>query len=95
MRSFLPAVAVASAVPTQHCRGTITSLNDVAPAVNRTRDNIQSFAVPTGKTFELDLLAGTVVHLRASSSRFSDTAPAWSLTLCRTHSVSSLGAFIE
>ncbi|TNY19518.1 hypothetical protein DMC30DRAFT_302080 [Rhodotorula diobovata] len=76
MRSFLPAVAVASAVPTQHCRGTITSLNDVAPAVNRTRDNIQSFAVPTGKTFELDLLAGTVVHLQGDVSSARQTGRA-------------------
>ncbi|KAJ8597205.1 glycoside hydrolase family 28 protein [Rhizopogon salebrosus TDB-379] len=45
------------------CVGTISSLNDVSSAVKCTTVNINGFIVPAGKTFVLDLLAGTTVNI--------------------------------
>jgi len=53
----------------KRCTGTIASLKDVAAAVKCQTVNIKSFTVDAGKTFELDLVDGAVVNLRASPSR--------------------------
>ncbi|KAG0703397.1 glycoside hydrolase family 28 protein [Suillus ampliporus] len=54
-----PAATAASS----SCVGTISSLNDVSSAVKCTTVNINAFTVPAGKTFELQLLAGTTVNV--------------------------------
>lgn len=45
------------------CTGTISSLSDIAAAVKCTTVNINSFTVPAGQGFEIDLLDGTTVNL--------------------------------
>ena len=45
------------------CTGTISSLSDVSSAVECTTVNINSFTVPAGETFELDLADGTTVNM--------------------------------
>ncbi|KIP07777.1 glycoside hydrolase family 28 protein [Phlebiopsis gigantea 11061_1 CR5-6] len=47
----------------QACTGTISSLDDVADAVECTTVNINSFTVPAGETFNLELLTGTTVNV--------------------------------
>ncbi|OJA14240.1 hypothetical protein AZE42_11557 [Rhizopogon vesiculosus] len=47
----------------RRCVGTITSLSDVSNAVECTTVNIESFTVPAGKTFTLNLLDGTTVNV--------------------------------
>lgn len=63
----------------RRCTGTISSLDDVAAAIKCTtvnfscphaafadlaaQVNIESFTVPDGKTFELELLEGTTVNV--------------------------------
>ena len=46
------------------CTGTISSLDDVSDAVKCTTVNINSFTVPAGETFNLDLASGTTVNMR-------------------------------
>ena len=45
------------------CTGTISSMSDVSSAVKCTTVNINSFTVPAGETFELDLAEGTTVNM--------------------------------
>ena len=45
------------------CTGTISSLDDVDDAVECTTVNINSFTVPAGETFNLDLADGTTVNM--------------------------------
>ena len=45
------------------CTGTISSLDDVDAAVECTTVNINSFTVPAGETFNLDLADGTTVNM--------------------------------
>lgn len=61
----LPLVAAAPA-----CTGTIASMSDVAAAVKCTTVNINSFTVPAGQTFNLDLADGTTVNLSMTTSCF-------------------------
>ncbi|KAK7027348.1 hypothetical protein VNI00_015311 [Paramarasmius palmivorus] len=49
------------------CTGTISSLDDVTDAVKCTEIDIESFEVPAGQTFELDLTQGTTVNIRRLS----------------------------
>ncbi|CDO68615.1 Glycoside Hydrolase Family 28 protein [Trametes cinnabarina] len=46
------------------CTGTISSLDDVDDAVKCTTVNINSFTVPAGETFNLDLADGTTVNMQ-------------------------------
>ncbi|KAH9851064.1 endo-polygalacturonase PG1 [Lenzites betulinus] len=46
------------------CTGTISSLDDVSAAVKCTTVNINSFTVPAGETFNLDLADGTTVNMQ-------------------------------
>jgi polygalacturonase len=46
-----------------NCVGTISSLSDVSAAVQCTTVNINTFTVPAGKTFSLNLLQGTIVNV--------------------------------
>lgn len=63
--AFVPFIVAAPAAT--DCTGTISSLDDVAAAVKCTTVNINSFTVPAGKTFELDLASGSTVNLRMNS----------------------------
>lgn len=45
------------------CTGTIASLDDIDDAVECTTVNIESFTVPAGETFEIELADGTTVNL--------------------------------
>ncbi|KAL4248574.1 glycosyl hydrolase 28 family protein [Abortiporus biennis] len=54
---------VNAASAASHCTGTISSLDDVDAAVACTTVNINSFTVPAGKTFNLDLATGTTVNM--------------------------------
>ncbi|KAJ7609153.1 endo-polygalacturonase PG1 [Roridomyces roridus] len=45
------------------CTGTISALTDVAAAVACTIVNVNSFTVPAGQSFTLNLLAGTTVNI--------------------------------
>ncbi|KIO31155.1 carbohydrate-binding module family 1 protein [Tulasnella calospora MUT 4182] len=47
----------------KRCTGTISSLSDVAAAVECTTININSFTVTAGETFDLELATGTTVNL--------------------------------
>jgi polygalacturonase len=63
---FARLIAVRSAVlsnQTTACTGAISSLDDVDDAVKCTTVNINSFTVPAGKQFNLDLTSGTTVNL--------------------------------
>ncbi|GAA6036195.1 hypothetical protein JCM8097_006828 [Rhodosporidiobolus ruineniae] len=65
--ALLPTVALAGHSEhknrlNKRCTGTIKSLDDVKSAVKCTDVRLESFTVPAGKTLELDLLDGTVVH---------------------------------
>ena len=64
--AFVPFIVAAPAAT--DCTGTISSLDDVDDAVKCTTVNINSFTVPAGETFELDLATGTTVNLRTSGS---------------------------
>ena len=46
-----------------NCIGEISSLSDVNSAVNCATVNINSFTVPAGETFSLNLLDGTTVNV--------------------------------
>ena len=61
--AFVPFIVAAPAA--SDCTGTIASLDDVAAAVKCTTVNINSFTVPAGKTFDIKLLDGTTVNMRA------------------------------
>ena len=50
------------------CTGTIASLDDVDDAVKCTTVVINSFTVPAGETFNLDLADGTTVNMGALGS---------------------------
>lgn len=67
-RSLLASfVMVASVIgnpaPAATCTGTISSLNDVAAAVKCTNVVINSFTVPAGQMFNLNLASGTTVTM--------------------------------
>ncbi len=57
--------AVVARPAARACTGTISSLDDVDDAVECTTVNINSFTVPAGETFNLDLADGTTVNMRA------------------------------
>ncbi|ORY88355.1 polygalacturonase [Leucosporidium creatinivorum] len=64
--STLATLAVARDTPRRigrRCTGAISSLDDVDEAVKCTTINIESFTVPVGETFDLDLLDGTTVNV--------------------------------
>ena len=67
--AFVPFIVAAPAAT--DCTGTISSLDDVAAAVKCTTVNINSFTVPAGETFNLDLADGTTVNMRTSLPRTS------------------------
>lgn len=56
---------IAASVRSSDCTGSISSLDDVDDAVACTTVNINSFTVPAGETFNLDLLTGTTVNMCA------------------------------
>lgn len=56
-------IATVTKASSSSCIGTISSLNDVSSAIKCTTVNINAFTVPAGKTFELQLLAGTTVNV--------------------------------
>jgi polygalacturonase len=60
---FTLAKAVPQATSSGNCVGTISSLSDVSAAVQCTTVNINTFTVPAGKTFSLNLLQGTIVNV--------------------------------
>ncbi|KAI0777508.1 endo-polygalacturonase PG1 [Trametes elegans] len=62
--AFVPFIAAAPAAG--DCTGTISSLDDVSAAVKCKTVNINSFTVPAGKTFNLDLADGTTVNLHGA-----------------------------
>ncbi|KAI1798376.1 endo-polygalacturonase PG1 [Ganoderma leucocontextum] len=70
MSAFLRLAALAfvpfimAAPPATDCTGTISSLDDVDNVVKCMTVNVNSFTVPAGKTFDLDLASGTTVNLR-------------------------------
>ncbi|TFY73204.1 hypothetical protein EWM64_g10808 [Hericium alpestre] len=71
LKSLFALVTVAACVspllaaPTgNECTGTISSMDDVDDAVKCTTVNINSFTVPAGKTFNLDLADGTKVNMQ-------------------------------
>ncbi|KAI0752835.1 endo-polygalacturonase PG1 [Daedaleopsis nitida] len=55
--------AVVSAPSASDCTGTISSLDDVDDAVKCTTVNINSFTVPAGETFNLELASGSTVNM--------------------------------
>ena len=62
----LATLAVARPAPSprsSECTGTISSINDVDSAVECTTITINSFTVPAGETFTLDLIDGTTVNM--------------------------------
>ncbi|KAG9051249.1 hypothetical protein FS837_010536 [Tulasnella sp. UAMH 9824] len=64
--AFLAITASATTEPApivKRCTGTISSLADVAAAIQCTTININSFTVDAGKTFLLNLAAGTTVNV--------------------------------
>ncbi|KAL1948382.1 hypothetical protein VTO73DRAFT_12457 [Trametes versicolor] len=65
LAALLVVARVALAAPSAtDCTGTISSLDDVAAAVKCTTVNINSFTVPAGETFNLDLATGTTVNMQ-------------------------------
>ncbi len=62
----LLALLVTAAPSANDCTGTISSFDDVAAAVECTTVNINSFTVPAGQTFNLELASGTTVNMSAS-----------------------------
>lgn len=65
LAALLVFARVALAAPSAtDCTGTISSLDDVDDAVKCTTVNINSFTVPAGETFNLDLADSTTVNLR-------------------------------
>ncbi|KAK7684462.1 hypothetical protein QCA50_012409 [Cerrena zonata] len=64
--SFL-AVAV-NAAPAADCTGTISSMDDVSDAVKCTTVVINSFTVPAGETFNLELASGSTVTMNGDVS---------------------------
>ncbi|KAI0764836.1 endo-polygalacturonase PG1 [Fomes fomentarius] len=61
--AFVPYLVVVAAPAASDCTGTISSLDDVDAAVKCTTVNINSFTVPAGKTFDLNLADSTTVNL--------------------------------
>ncbi|KAG8951554.1 hypothetical protein FRC04_005840 [Tulasnella sp. 424] len=62
--AFLAITASATPAPIgKRCTGTISSLADVAAAIQCTTININSFTVDAGKTFLLNLASGTTVNV--------------------------------
>jgi len=57
------AQSIVAAPASSDCTGTISSLDDVDDAVACTTVNINSFTVPAGETFNLELLEGTTVNM--------------------------------
>ncbi|EIW78033.1 glycoside hydrolase family 28 protein [Coniophora puteana RWD-64-598 SS2] len=57
---------VAAAPASSDCTGTISSLDDVADAVQCTTVNVNSFTVPAGETLSLSLLQGTTVNIQGN-----------------------------
>lgn len=57
------AVAVNAAPAASDCTGTISSMDDVAAAVKCTTVVINSFTVPAGETFNLNLASGSTVTM--------------------------------
>ncbi|TFY77220.1 hypothetical protein EWM64_g6790 [Hericium alpestre] len=58
-------ICLSLAAPTgQDCTGTISSMDDVDDAVKCTTVNINSFTVPAGETFNLDLADSTTVNMQ-------------------------------
>lgn len=57
------AAAINAAPAASDCTGTISSLDDVAAAVKCTTVVINSFTVPAGKTFDLNLASGSTVTM--------------------------------
>ncbi|KAI0332225.1 endo-polygalacturonase PG1 [Cubamyces sp. BRFM 1775] len=55
---------IVAAPAASDCTGTISSLDDVSAAVKCTTVNINSFTVPAGETFNLDLADGTTVNMQ-------------------------------
>ncbi len=72
-------VAITAAPSSSACTGTISSVGDVTSAVKCTTVNINAFTVPAGQTFELNLLAGTTVNMRASHS-YTSLHPCFTMT---------------
>lgn len=69
--NLLFALSVCVAVPNRRasgsdCTGTIASLDDIDDAVECTTVNIESFTVPAGKTFEINLADNSIVNLGGS-----------------------------
>ncbi|THH19332.1 hypothetical protein EW146_g1805 [Bondarzewia mesenterica] len=62
--------SVLGAVQGADCTGTISSLDDVDGAVACTTVNINSFTVPAGETFNLELADGTTVNMRMPISLY-------------------------
>ncbi|TFY82768.1 hypothetical protein EWM64_g1244 [Hericium alpestre] len=64
-------ICLSLAAPTgQDCTGTISSMDDVDDAVKCTTVNINSFTVPAGETFNLDLADSTTVNMRKPLMHF-------------------------
>ncbi|KAF8599648.1 endo-polygalacturonase PG1 [Ceratobasidium sp. AG-I] len=61
--SLLSLAPVLLASPVERCTGTISSLADVASAIQCTTININSFTVPAGQTFQLDAPSGATVNM--------------------------------
>ncbi|KAJ1307162.1 hypothetical protein OPQ81_001279 [Rhizoctonia solani] len=61
--SLLALTPALLAAPAKRCTGTISSLDDVASAIQCTTIDINSFTVPAGKTFQIDAAAGATVNL--------------------------------
>ncbi|EIW78097.1 hypothetical protein CONPUDRAFT_75768 [Coniophora puteana RWD-64-598 SS2] len=64
---------VLAAPASSDCTGTISSLDDVADAVQCTTVNINSFTVPAGETFSLSLLQGTTVNMQGNVAFGNET----------------------
>ncbi len=62
--AFLATCVVAAPKHRRSCTGTISSLSDVSDAITCTTVNIESFTVPAGMTFNLELATGTTVNMR-------------------------------
>lgn len=62
--ALLAACVLAAPNNRRACTGTIASLDDVSDAVKCTTVNIESFTVPAGQTFNLELETGTTVNMR-------------------------------
>ena len=69
--NVLLATSLCLAVPSRRasgkdCTGTIASIDDIDDAVECATVNIESFTVPAGKTFEINLADNSIVNLGGS-----------------------------